>query len=272
MTDANIPGLSVEVDRGVGVVTLDRPEKMNTLTQAMLVGLWDTLCAFDADDAVRAVVVTGRGRVFSAGTDLSGDRPAFSDEPVVYRHRPWRLRTPVIGALNGSAVGVALTLACQWDIRIVAEDAKLGFVFARRGIVPEAASAWTLPRHIGMSRAMELMLTGRHFSGAEAAEFGLASRAVPREEVLPVAMEIARTIAEQTSPASVSAIKGLLWASVEVPTVDEALALDEEVYAWSRTTPDPREGVAAFLDRRPPVWPSRKTGDYPDALRRRGLG
>lgn len=259
--------LLIDVDAGVALVTLNRPDRLNAMTRGMVVDLWEAFVDLDARDDVRAIVVTGSGRAFCAGQDLEpDDGVAFTGKPGVYRHRPWALRTPVIGALNGPAVGVGLTLATQWDVRIVAEDAKLGFVFVRRGLVPEANSAWLLPRLVGMARAAELMLTGRHFTGAEAASLGLATEALPAQDVLPRALELARDIAENTSPVMVAATKQLLWRSLLEPDLPTASALDQETYAWVQQQPDLREGVGAFLERRAPVWPSPKSADLPAAL------
>src|SRR5437660_4134974 len=184
---------------GVAVVTLNRPERRNAYTPRMGAELHAAFAELDADDAVRAIVVTGAGRDFCVGADLERGGGTFSRTenfedprwPAGTPQGPWDMATPVIAAINGSAVGVGLTLPMQWDIRIAAADAKLGFVFNRRGVIPEANSTWIVPRLVGVSRAMELLLTGRLFTGEEAAAIGLVSRAVERERVLPVALEIA---------------------------------------------------------------------------------
>jgi hypothetical protein len=171
--------LLVELDRSVALITLNRPDRLNAFDQQMTRELFEALGAFDADESVRAVVVTGAGRAFSAGADLDGgfgeqahDAEASAGapaRPLALDFRPWEMRTPILAAINGAAVGVGLTYPLMWDIRIAAEDAKLGLVFTRRGLLPEGSSLWLLARLVGASRALELLLTGRMFSGNEAA-------------------------------------------------------------------------------------------------------
>ncbi|MFV2173728.1 enoyl-CoA hydratase-related protein [Actinomadura sp. LOL_016] len=266
MADADILVTTAEgTDGGVAVVTLNRPGELNTLTQDMTVELWETLVRLDGDPGVRAIVVTGAGRAFCAGAAL--DTPGtFAKEPVVYRHRPWELRTPVIAAINGAAVGLGLTLPLQWDVRFVAEDAELALLFTRRGVVTEAGSAWIVPRLIGMSRAMELMVSGRYFTGVEAVAMGLAARTLPREDVLAAAIEFARDLARNTSPIMVAATKRLLWECLDASSLDRGIDLDERTYEWVRAQPDPGEGIRSFLERRPPAWPTPKTAPLPDVL------
>ena len=213
-------GITVERHGTTGVIWLDRPERGNAFTSAMQTELHRELQNLDDDEAVRAIVVTGRGRHFSTGADMEpgGANFAFDDErhlaartEMAVRPRPWRMRTPIIGALNGSAVGIGLTFPVQWDIRIVNETAKYGFVFTRRGLIPEQNSLWLLPRLVGFARAVDLLLTGRIFSGADAVEFGLATEALPGEEVLGRALEIAADIGATTAPAAVGVTKRLAY-------------------------------------------------------------
>ena len=174
------------------------------------------------------------------------------------------MRTPIVAAMNGSAVGMGLTLPLGWDIRFAAADAKYGFVFTRRGIVPEASSTWLLPRLIGVSRAMELLLTGRIFSGTEAAEMGLVSRALPAADVLPAAQEFARDLADNTSAVSVAATKELVYGALErtgAPRTNGAPGVPLDGPAGRRG-----EGVTAFLEKRAPQWPLSKVKDYPPML------
>src|SRR6266705_1849939 len=201
----------LEVSEGVALVTLNRPERLNAYTPTMGHELAEAFAACDADDAVRAIVVTGAGRGFCAGADLARGGASFDRDAAAEYERgtpadePWRkprravaawdVRKPIIAAINGAAVGVGATLPMQWDIRIAAESARIGFVFVRRGVVPEALSTWTLPRLVGMSRAAELLLTGRMLSAREALEFGLVSRVVPDPELLPTARAMAAEIA-----------------------------------------------------------------------------
>jgi enoyl-CoA hydratase/carnithine racemase len=251
--------VTVEVADGVAVITLNRPDRLNTFTGAMGDELGRAYAACDEDDRVRAVVVTGAGRAFCAGADMEpgGDTFAaptndeFTASPV---HPPaWDVRKPVIAAINGHAIGIGLTLAMQCDIRLFAEDAKLGFVHVRRGVLPDAHSHWTVPRAVGFARAADLFLTGRTFTGREAAELGLATRALPAADVLPVALDTARDVAVNTAPLSVALSKRLLWAS---PTLDreEIGYLETEYHRLVMGTPDAREGVLAWLERRDPRW------------------
>jgi enoyl-CoA hydratase/carnithine racemase len=191
--------LLTDVSGKVATIWLNRPERRNSFSAEMTGELYEAFARFDADDGVRAIVVTGAGRYFSAGADLGRGggtfaRPDGTAQPAdaVERAEPGRMRTPVIAAMNGSAVGMGITLPVSWDIRFAAADAKYGFVFTRRGLVPEAGSTWMLPRLVGVSRAMELLMSGRIFSGTEGAEMGLFTRALPAEEVLPAAQEFAR--------------------------------------------------------------------------------
>jgi len=175
------------------------------------------------------------------------------------------MRTPVIAALNGSAVGMGITLPVSWDIRFAAADAKYGFVFTQRGVVPEAGSTWMLPRLVGVSRAMELLLSGRIFSGTEGAEMGLFTRALPAEEVLPAAQEFARDLAANTSAVSVAATKALVYDSLGQDR-EESHAIEQQVFGWMGNQADAREGVTSFLEKRAPQWPLSKTKDYPPML------
>jgi enoyl-CoA hydratase/carnithine racemase len=251
--------VTVEATDGVAVVTLNRPDKLNTFTGGMGEELGRAYTACDADDAVRAVVLTGAGRAFCAGADMEAGGDTFaaptSDEFSASPVRPpaWEVRKPVIAAVNGHAIGIGLTLAMQCDVRFVAEEAKLGFVHVRRGVLPDANAHWTVPRAVGLSRAADLFLTGRTFSGREAVDLGLASRAFPATDVLPAALDVARNIAVHTAPLSVALSKRLLWAS---PTLDrdEIAYLETEYHRLVMGTPDAREGVLAWLEHRDPRW------------------
>jgi enoyl-CoA hydratase/carnithine racemase len=266
-----------KVEDGVATIWLNRPEHRNSFSRAMQEELHAALEAFDADDTIRAIVVTGAGKYFSAGADLSRGGTTFSGRgewrtgnTVSAPERPpvpvWQMRTPVIAAMNGSAVGMGLTIPMSWDIRIAAADGKYGFVFPRRGIVAEAGSTWVVPRLIGASRALEVMLTGRLISGTEAAEMGLMSRALPADEVLPAALDIARDIAANTSAMSVAATKALIYRGLAEPDRAAHLALEHEVFRWSGRQADAAEGVVAFLEKRPPQWKLSKSRDFPPPL------
>jgi enoyl-CoA hydratase/carnithine racemase len=220
---------------------------------------------------VRVIVLTGAGSAFCVGLDLSGGDSTFGDGGPLESEgpreefklvAPFQLRTPVIAALNGHAVGVGITLAMQCDIRIAADDAKLGFVFVRRGIVAEAFGHWTVPRTIGLARTAELFFTGRIFSGAEGEAYGVVNRALPKDEVLPAALEMAREIARESSPAAVALSKKLLWDS---PAMSPQEVYDAEVerVRWLGAGPDAKEGVRAFLERREPQWEVSVSKDLP---------
>jgi enoyl-CoA hydratase/carnithine racemase len=260
--------LRIEIEDRVAVLTLDRPDRLNAFTGKMGAQLGRAYADCDADDDLRAVVVTGAGRAFCAGADLEpgGDTFAppdgrrFSASPV--RPPAWEVRQPVIAAINGHAVGIGLTLAMQCDLRLVAEDAKLAFVHVRRGVLPDMQSHWTVPRAIGFARAADLFLTGRTFSGREAVDLGLASRAFPAADVLPAALEIARDIAVHTAPLSVALTKRLLWAGAALDA-GEVERLESEYHRVVMGTPDAREGVLAWLEEREPRWQGRVAEQVP---------
>jgi enoyl-CoA hydratase/carnithine racemase len=269
-------GITVERDGATGVVWLDRPDRGNAFTSAMQIELHRQLAHLDADEAVRAIVVTGRGRHFSTGADVEpgGANFAFDDQrhqaarlEMTDRARPWQLRTPIIGALNGSAVGIGLTFPVQWDIRIVNETAKYGFVFTRRGLIPEQNSLWLLPRLIGFGRAVELLLTGRIFSGADAAGFGLATEALPGDEVLSRALQIAAEIAATTAPAAVGVTKQLAYDLLSETDRESAFYREWETFRWFGRQADSGEGVASFLERRAPEFKLSKHISLPTADR-----
>lgn len=266
----------LDVADRVATITLNRPERLNAYTWRMGRELQHAFVSLDSDEEVRAIVVTGAGKAFCAGADLESGEDTFSGSSFEERRRveealetpdvrPWELSTPIIAAINGAAVGVGITLPMQWDIRIAAEDAKLGFVFVRRGVIPEANSNWIVPRLIGLSRALELMLSGRVFTGAEAAEIGLVSRALPRDQVLSHAQELAGEIARNTAPASVAATKKLIYRFLQETDRGAAHALEDTVFAWAGQTADCAEGIKAFLEKRDPAWKMSKH-DLPDGL------
>ena len=267
--------LLTDVSDKVATIWLNRPERRNSFSADMTRELYEAFARFEADDGVRAIVVTGAGRYFSAGADLGRGggtfvRPSGADgdgQPAeaVQRTEPGRMRTPVIAAMNGSAVGMGITLPVSWDVRFAAADAKYGFVFTRRGLVPEAGATWMLPRLVGVSVAMELLLSGRIFSGAEGARMGLFSRALPAEEVLPAAQEFARDLAASTSAVSVAATKALVYDGLGQDR-EGSHAVEHQVFRWMGNSADAAEGVTAFLEKRGPQWPLSKVKDYPPML------
>ncbi|MGW9205531.1 enoyl-CoA hydratase/isomerase family protein [Embleya sp. NPDC055664] len=277
--------IKFDIRDGVAVVTLDRPDKLNVFSGGMGSALGDAYARCDADDAVRAVVLTGAGRAFCAGADMSpeadsfagpgpGPGPApsagggvaarsreFSASPV--RPAAWEVRKPVIAAINGHAIGIGFTLAMQCDIRLVAADAKLAIPQVRRGMVPDAQSHWTVPAATSRAVAADILLTGRTFRGAEAAVLGLVSRALPADEVLPAALEIARDIATNVHPVSAALTKRLLWADAGL---DEVERLETAYHRVLMGTDDAREGPRAWSERRTPRWTGTVTGAWDGVL------
>jgi enoyl-CoA hydratase/carnithine racemase len=265
-----------EESDGIATITLNRPERLNAFTGVMGRELHEAFRDYDADDRVRVIIVTGAGRGFCAGADLAGgggtfgrdSRTTFEQQVESGRRaiRPWAMKKPIIGAINGAAVGVGITLAMQWDIRIAAESAKIAFAFVRRGVVPEALSTWILPRLIGVSRAAELLLSGRTLTAREALDFGLLSRVVPDAELLPTARGIAEDIARNAAPVSVAITKRLIWSNLAEPDMQRAEEVEGRAFWWSGTQPDSFEGVRSFLEKRAPQWKMKPSSDMPDFL------
>ena len=261
--------IGFELNDGIAVITLDRPESLNAFTGRMGEELGHAYRRCDGDDAVRVAIVTGSGRAFCAGADLSAgadtfarqDGASFSASPV--SPPAWEVRKPVIAAVNGHAIGLGLTLALQCDLRIVANEGKYGIVQVRRGVMPDACSHWTLPRIVGLERAASLLLTGRKIEGPEAERLGLALRSVPEEEVLAVATEIARDIAENVAPLSVAISKRLLWQSSSL-SPDEVERAETQLHHHLMGAPDAIEGGAAWLERRSPRWTLRVSENWPE--------
>jgi enoyl-CoA hydratase/carnithine racemase len=262
--------VAVDVNAGVAVLTLNRPEHLNAYTAEMGTLLSRAYRDCDDDDHVRVIVVTGAGPAFCAGADFSGsaspfDAPAddgtFSASPI--DPAAFELRKPVIAAVNGHAIGIGLTIALQADMRMVADDAKYGVVQVRRGVIPDCMSHWTLARLTNLGVAAEVLLTGRTFSGAEAVALGIANRALPAAQVLDHALELARDIAINVAPMSAALCKRLLWDSmINGYTPRQVASLETQLHHRVMGTDDAREGVAAFLDRRSPRFSSRLSADW----------
>ena len=264
--------LLYEVRDGVALVTLNRPESLNAWTAVMAAELTDAMHRANDDDEVRAVVLTGAGdRAFCAGADLGRGGGTFANRerrsettesrPPLW---PFQIDKPVIAAINGHAVGVGITYPMLADMRIVAENAKIAFAFVRRGVLPELASHVIVARVAGLSNAAELLLTGKTIKGREAAELGLASRALPQAEVLPAAMEMAVDISRNTAPASVAVSKRLLWRGLTA-SVEDMMRREGPIFAWLGNQADAREGVTSFVEKREPRW-SMSTRDLPRDL------
>ena len=265
-----------EVRDRVATVTLHRPEKLNAFTRRMRDELIDAFGQADADDGVRVVIVTGAGRAFCAGADLSSGGATFDyarrDDAGEGDHRDgggrvslsiFASKKPVIAAINGPAVGVGVTMTLPMDIRIASSAAKFGFVFARRGIVPEACSSWFLPKVVGISRAAEWLYTGRVFGADEALAGGLVSRVVEPGELMPAALALAREIADNTSPVAVTLARQMLWRMAGADHPMEAHKVDSRGIFAMGASADVKEGIAAFLEKRAPQFPMKASSDMP---------
>jgi enoyl-CoA hydratase/carnithine racemase len=270
-----------DVADGIATITLHRPDKMNAFTGTMMAEMIDAFDRIDADDEVRAVIVTGHGdRAFCAGADLTpegggqvfanrGEVESLSDERVrdgggLLTLRIYECNKPVIAAVNGAAVGVGVTMQLPMDIRLASETARFGFVFARRGIVPEAASSWFLPRLVGPQQALEWCYTGRVFDAQEALRGGLIRSIHPAGELLAEARKLAREIADNTAPVSIALTRHMLWRNAAQPHPMAAHKVDSRaIYRRSRSG-DAQEGIASFLQKRAPAYPDKVSSDMPD--------
>lgn len=250
--------LLLTVDAGVATITLNRPDRRNAVGDGMRAELADAYLCCDADPSVRVIVVTGAPPAFCAGADLAAGEDTFTQPGPAFSAAgidvaAWTLSKPVIAAVNGHAIGLGLTLALQCDVRFFAADARYGVVQVRRGMVGDAYAHWILPRIAGLSNAAEILLSGATFDGRRAVELGLGSRALPADEVLPAALELARDIAVNAAPASVAASKRLLWDSFDLDR-DAVGRRETEIHLELMRLDDAKEGVRAFLERRPPRW------------------
>ena len=268
-----------EVSDHIATVTLNRPDQLNAFTNTMMREVLDAFDRIDADDDVRVVIVTGAGRGFCAGADLSGGGETFSrggsdevpadvgiprDGGGLVSLRIFDCKKPVIGAINGAAVGVGVTMTLPMDIRLASEHAKFGFVFARRGIVPEACSSWFLPRLVGISQAAEWCYSGRVFPASEALAGRLVRSVHPANELLPAARAIATEIAENTSAVSVALTRQMLWRMLGADHPMEAHKVDSRGILARGRAADAREGVVSFLEKRAPQFPNTVSADLPD--------
>ena len=264
-----------EKSNQIATITLNRPDKLNAMTPLMMGELWDAIKKVEDDPNLRVTIITGAGRGFCAGQDLSSGGGTFDnlDQPqeAVERvkkegsaiKRYFSLNKPVIVAINGPVVGVGVTIILPFDIRIASESARIGIVFNRRGVIPEFASPWLLPRIIGISKAAELMYTGRILNAKEALEFGLVSRVVPDDKLMDVAKELAEEIL-LCAPVSVALTKRMLYQFLSETDVDKAESINHQYLGWVSTKADTREGVMSFLEKRKPEWKLKVPGDLPD--------
>jgi enoyl-CoA hydratase/carnithine racemase len=282
--------IALDIDGPVATITLDREAKMNAFTGTMMDELIAAFDVTDADDQVRAVIVTGRGRAFCAGADLSAGAATFDyeklgggrggpvreDGSIDYSHeavrdgggrvtmRIFKSLKPVIAAVNGAAVGIGVTMQLAMDVRMASDSARFGFVFARRGIVPEAGSSWFLSKLVGLPQALEWCMTGRVFGAAEALAGKLVRSVHAPDELLPAARALALEIAENTAPVSVALTRQMLWRMAGAESPWDAHRLDSRaIYARGRAG-DAKEGVVSFLEKRPPVYPDKVSTDMPD--------
>ena len=268
--------ISVSVESGVLTIALNRPDRLNAFTNVMRDEMIAAFDQADADDGVRAVIVTGEGRGFCAGADLGDggetfntaregqDGPVWRDGGGQVSLRIFESKKPVIGAINGPAVGVGVTMTLPMDIRIASSSARFGFVFSRRGIVPEACSSWFLPRIVGIQQALAWTFSGRVFPAEEALRGGLVQEVVAPEELIPRARAIAAEIAENTAPVSVALTRQMMWRMLGADPPMEAHKIDSRGIAQLGVSADVREGVESFLEKRPPEFSMKPSEDMPD--------
>jgi enoyl-CoA hydratase/carnithine racemase len=276
--------ITTEVAEGILTITLNRPERLNAWTATMGRELIEAFDQADADDEVRAIIMTGAGRGYCAGADLAAGGETFDyraraaeasllsatsgavprDNGGQFTLRVFASTKPVIGAINGPAVGVGATMTLPMDVRLAADDARMGFVFARRGIVPEACSSWFLPRVVGISRAMEWVSTGRVFSAQEGLDAGLFRSLHSADELLPVARALAREIADNAAPVSVALARQMMWRMLGAEHPMLAHRVDSRGMLARGQSADATEGITAFLEKRPARFPDRVSDGLPD--------
>jgi enoyl-CoA hydratase/carnithine racemase len=257
-----------ELNEGVAVITLHRPEQMNSFSGKMGEELGDAYRRCDQDDDIRVAILTGAGVAFCVGADMTAGAETFASQEISnfsaspVSPKAWEVRKPIIAALNGHAVGLGLTLALQCDMRICANEGKYGVLQVRRGVMPDAHCHWTLPRLVGTERAASLLLTGRKIQGPEAEAMGLVLKSVPAADVLETAMEIARDIATNTAPLSVAITKKLLWESTGLSAAEVERA-ETDLHHHLMGASDAIEGPVAYLERRKPEWKLTVSKDWP---------
>ena len=280
---SNFETIRLEVEDGIATLTLNRPDKLNAFNTLMMQEMIAAFDRTDADDSVRVVIVTGAGRAFCAGADLSAGAATFDystrggedkeartldgvqrDGGGLLTLRIYDSLKPVIAAVNGAAVGVGVTMQLAMDIRMASTDARYGFVFARRGINPEACSSWFLPRLVGIQTALEWCYSGRVFPAQEALEKGLVRSLHAPEDLLPAARALAREIADNTSPVSIALTRQLIWRMAGASHPIEAHMADSRGIQARGAMPDAKEGVVSFLEKRLPRYPDRVSTDLPD--------
>jgi enoyl-CoA hydratase/carnithine racemase len=283
--------IALDIDGPIATITLDRPEKLNAFTGVMMTEIIAAFDETDANDQVKAVIVTGRGRAFCAGADLSAGAATFDyeklggarsanpmrdDGSIDWAHpatrdgggqvtmRIFRSLKPVIAAVNGPAVGIGATMQLAMDMRLASDTARFGFVFARRGIVPEAGSSWFLSKLVGLPQALEWCMTGRVFDAAEAEKGGLTRSTHALDDLLPAARALALEIAENTAPVSVALTRQMLWRMAGAPSPWDAHRLDSKMVYMRGRSGDAKEGVVSFLEKRPPAYPDTVSQNMPE--------
>ena len=283
--------IALDIDGPIATITLDRPDKLNAFTGVMMIEMIAAFDETDANDAVKAVIVTGRGRAFCAGADLSAGAATFDyeklggarsanpmqdDGSIDWTHpatrdgggqvtmRIFRSLKPVIAAVNGPAVGIGVTMQLAMDMRLASDTARFGFVFARRGIVPEAGSSWFLSKLVGLPQALEWCMTGRVFDAAEALQGGLVRSTHTPDDLLPAARALALEIAENTAPVSVALTRQMLWRMAGAPSPWDAHRLDSKMVYMRGRSGDAKEGVVSFLEKRSPAYPDTVSQHMPE--------
>ena len=270
----NYETILYEIENGILTITLNRPERLNAFNNEMRDEVIAALDAADADDEVKAIIFTGSGRAFCAGADLGGGGDTFNYQPKsdeiprdggdLLTLRIFECLKPVISACNGPAVGIGATMQCAMDIRLASDNAKYGFVFSKRGIVPEAASSWFLPRVVGISTALEWTFSGRIFNAEEALERGFVRTVYAPDELLPAARALAAEFCNETSAVSVAMARQMMWKMLGADHPMEAHQIDSRGVYFTGKSEDAQEGVKSFLEKRPARYPGKVSSDMPE--------
>ncbi|MGR8949722.1 MAG: enoyl-CoA hydratase-related protein [Gammaproteobacteria bacterium] len=266
------------VENGIATITLNRPEALNAYTYEMHDALLATLDDVDQDDVVRAIVLTGAGRGFCAGMDLSAGKETFNraEKSSIDEHRDgggvlvqriFKLKKPIIAAINGPATGIGITMTLACDVRIASDKAKMGFVFAQRGIAPDACSSWFAPRIVGLQQALAWFLSGRVFPASEALSGGLVSELHGPEQLLPRAYEIATELTANTSAVSAAIVRRLLWQMQGAYNPEDAFLIESKALYYMGSSADSKEGVESFLEKRNAEFPMKISSDFPNFLK-----
>ena len=270
MASSEFEQITTELSDNILTITLNRPDRLNAFTPHMQGELIEAFDQADANDDVGAIIITGSGRAFCAGADLS-DGGSTWEKPALARDGGGRLTLrifeslkPVIAACNGPSVGVGTTMQCAMDVRLAADTARYGFVFSRRGVVPEACSSWFLPRIIGISQALEWTYSGRIFEAEEALATGFARQIYAGPDLIPAARKLASSFIDDSSAVSVSTIRHMMWKGLTMDHPMEAHKIDSRGMYYQGRSDDAKEGISSFLEKRPPSFPGKVSTDMPD--------